>query len=226
MRSKHADDFNHDEEAADYDVDVTREAHPIRAGYDELLDWVVREAGVNADSRVLELGSGTGNLTARLPDWKTLVAVDVSAEMTKHARAKLVGRPAVDFVQSDMLGFFDVDRGLFDVVVSTYAVHHLLPQEKTELFRCIDRTLSPKGVMVFGDLMFESEEAQRLFVEECKDAEVVEAIHEEYFWNVEAACRDLAGLGFDTKTVQVSELSWGLVARAQTKRIRARSRVR
>jgi hypothetical protein len=40
MRSKHVDKFNHDQDAPGYDQDILNEAHPIRAGYGELLDWV------------------------------------------------------------------------------------------------------------------------------------------------------------------------------------------
>lgn len=40
MRSKHVDEFSHDQDAPGYDQDVLNEAHPIRAGYGELLDWV------------------------------------------------------------------------------------------------------------------------------------------------------------------------------------------
>ena len=62
MRSRHADRFSHDEEAAGYDRDVLDEADPIRTGYDALLDWVAKSAEPAPESRVLELGSGTGNL--------------------------------------------------------------------------------------------------------------------------------------------------------------------
>jgi hypothetical protein len=48
VRSRNADRFNHDEDAAGYDRDVLNEADPIRAGYDALLDWVA--AGAAAGS--------------------------------------------------------------------------------------------------------------------------------------------------------------------------------
>jgi protein-L-isoaspartate O-methyltransferase len=66
MRSANADIFNHDTEAAGYDHEVRNEADPIRAGYQEVLGWVVQQAQIFPTSRVLELGSGTGNLSALL----------------------------------------------------------------------------------------------------------------------------------------------------------------
>ena len=89
MRSKHVDDYNHDEWAEGYDADVSQEDNPIRAGYDALLDWVIQVADIRPDSRVLELGSGTGNLTVRIPVCGDLVCVDISQRMEEVARPKL-----------------------------------------------------------------------------------------------------------------------------------------
>lgn len=78
MRSSHVDLYNHDEDAATYDRDVLRSENPIREGYAEVLDWVAQNAGITQDATVVELGSGTGNLTARLPPCRSLVCVDAS----------------------------------------------------------------------------------------------------------------------------------------------------
>ena len=91
MRSSHVDLYNHDEDTATYDRDVLRSEDPIREGYTEVLDWIAQNAGITQDSVVIELGSGTGNLTARLPPCRSLVCVDVSAEMTRIAKQKLHG---------------------------------------------------------------------------------------------------------------------------------------
>ena len=97
------DRFNHDEDAGDYDLDVTNADDPIRAGYDELLQWVTERAAIGATDSVLELGSGTGNLTAQLPSCARLVCVDISDEMTRIARSKLAGRPEISWQQADVL---------------------------------------------------------------------------------------------------------------------------
>ena len=44
MRSEHADAYNHDPWAEKYDADVQMSEDPIRAGYNETLDWVVDTA--------------------------------------------------------------------------------------------------------------------------------------------------------------------------------------
>ena len=46
MRSTHADLFNHDDDAAGYDVEVGDESDPLRAGYGALLDWIIEAAAL------------------------------------------------------------------------------------------------------------------------------------------------------------------------------------
>ena len=216
MRSRHADKFNHDDVAFEYDEDVADEANPIRAGYSALLDWVVAEAAVDADSRVLELGTGTGNLTLRLGPGRRFVCVDVSAEMLSVARDKLSAFENIEFLQADLLECFDSLRERFDVLVSTYAIHHLTEAEKSLFFRAMAETLEPGGVAVIGDLMFADEEHRTRYLGQLRASnqlELVEEIEDEFFWNLESAVAELEGVGFQVKTERFSELSWGLAAR-------------
>jgi ubiquinone/menaquinone biosynthesis C-methylase UbiE len=82
MRSKHADYYNHDNIAVNYDESIQRTDDPIRQGYQEVLDWVIEHADIDASQSVLELGSGTGNLTARIGACKRIVCVDISTKWT------------------------------------------------------------------------------------------------------------------------------------------------
>jgi putative AdoMet-dependent methyltransferase len=214
-RSRHADEFNHDEDAAGYDADVRNEHDPIRAGYAALLDWLAREAaaGIGADATVLELGSGTGNLTQRLPRAQEIVCVDVSSEMHRLAKEKLAGRDEVRFVESDLLEYFDPPGPDFDVVVSSYAIHHLTEAEKAALFAHVARRLRPGGRIAFGDLMFRSGgERADLFAEwrATGRAELADDVEEEFFWDLGEAERALRALGFELTTRRFSELSWGI----------------
>jgi len=213
MRSRFADTFNHDADAADYDADVGQETHPIRAGYSGLLAWVAQTAQIQARNDVLELGAGTGNLTSLLPDVANIVAVDISAEMLALARDKLAGD--VTWVHADLLAFFDNQTAHFDRVVSTYAIHHLVADEKNELFRHIRACLRPGGRAVFGDLMFEShrarQEALRAYTANGW-TDVADAIEQEFFWLLDNCVPQLLRLGFSVATRRFSDLSWGVSA--------------
>ena len=184
VRSSHADIYNHDEDAATYDQDVLRSEDPIREGYTEVLDWVVQNAAITEDSAVVELGSGTGNLTARLPPCRSLVCVDVSDEMSKIAKQKLRGTSHISYVQADILEYFDADPPPFDVAISTYVVHHLTQQEKELLFNQLVRRLLPGGCALSGDLMLESAQGKRILIDHYRsigDDATAAAIEEEFF---------------------------------------------
>ena len=213
MTSRHRERFDHDPEASAYDNDVANEAHAIRAGYAALLDWVAERAEVDGAVDVLDLGAGTGNLTARLAAARTLVAVDTSARMLALARPKCGERVAI--VQDDLLGYFARPRR-FDRVVSTYAIHHLEDDEKRGLFAAIRSTLTSGGIAVFGDLMFESasarDESRRAFAAR-GEQDVVDAIDEEFFWLLDDAVPALLSCGFRVETRRFSELSWGVCCR-------------
>lgn len=137
MRSSHADRFNHDEDALGYDDDVRNETDPLRAGYEAVLDWVARNSNVASGSRVLELGSGTGNLTRRIPDCREIVCVDVSDQMEALSVEKVARFSNRRFIKDDVLAVFERDLGRFDSIVSTYTLHHLTEAEKALLFETL-----------------------------------------------------------------------------------------
>jgi SAM-dependent methyltransferase len=216
VRSKFADKFNHDEDAAGYDLDVLNEQDPIRAGYERLLDWMVARAVPNGETRVLDLGAGTGNLGIRLPAFKELVCVDISRKMIALGEKKLAGRDNVRWIVSDLLEYFDRQPETFDIVLSSYSIHHLTPQEKDHLFERIRSALVPGGKALLGDLMFENAKARKNLLTQYRESgrgELAREIEDEFFWDQETALASLRGLGFDLDVKQFSELSWGLSAR-------------
>jgi putative AdoMet-dependent methyltransferase len=218
MRSVNADIFNHDAEADGYDADVRNESDPVRAGYDELLKWVIKEARITATSRVLELGSGTGNLSRLIPVCRELVCVDLSERMEAIARPKLAHISNRRFIKADLLEVFQKEIGLFDSIISTYTIHHLTNEEKRRLFGEVYASLVPGGRAVFGDLMLQDEQEKAIKIREYRalgDAKTVEALQEEFFWVIDATTKDLNQLGFQVETRRFSGLSWGVCARRQ-----------
>ena len=215
MRSANAEVFNHDNEAADYDQDVRNEVDPIRTGYQDVLRWTTKEAQISPTSRVLELGSGTGNLSQLIASCGELVSVDVSEKMEAIAQPKLRHLANRRFVKADILEVFAKRLGLFDAVISTYAIHHLTDREKQRLVALVFESLLPGGRAVFGDLMVQNADQKREKIQHYLlkgDQNTALAITEEFFWLIDLAVSQLQALGFQVKTTRFSDLSYGIVA--------------
>jgi putative AdoMet-dependent methyltransferase len=214
MKSQYGAFFNHDEIAHWYDENVLNEGDPIRTGYNALLDWVSGHPGVVAAEHILDLGSGTANLSLHLGGAKKLVCVDISEKMLEIARQKLAHFDRVEFVQADLLGYLD-NSPTFDAIISTYAIHHLTEDEKRLLFQKVYNSLEVGGTAAFGDLMFadkaDEERLRHKFAE--SHPSVVEAFDEEFFWYVDQANGWLRELGFEIEIKRFSDLSWGIAAK-------------
>ena len=81
------------------------------------------------------------------------VGVDLSETALRLADASLNKRPfAVAFMHTDMLSALRTSS-LFDVIFSSFAIHHLTTNEKTELFRLVSQRLRPFGLFLFVDVV-------------------------------------------------------------------------
>jgi putative AdoMet-dependent methyltransferase len=207
MKSKFGEKFNHDFIAEDYDSDVRDISNPIRLGYAELLKWVSEKAEM---SRIaLDLGCGTGNTTNSLDGFDKVFCVDISENMLSCAKEKLKNRKNIFFIKDDLLNSLDkVKEENIDTIISTYAIHHLIQEEKHILFEKANDILQDGGKIIFGDLMFENKEYKKEM--EKKYPNLVEDFEEEFFWFIDEEVSKLKELGFVINIEKFSDLSWGV----------------
>lgn len=106
-----------------------------------------------AGARVLDLGAGTGLLSAlvaeRLPD-AALVLTDLAEGMLDRARERFAGRPApVEFRVMDHLDL--AEEGAYDVVMSALSIHHLDDDGKRTVYVAMARAARPGGLVLNAD---------------------------------------------------------------------------
>jgi len=143
--------------AGEYDASVgsceAADAYPF-AGYREVLHYIYRAVHAKDSANVLDIGFGTGTLTAWLyREGYRISGVDFSPVMTEIARGKM---PAAD------LYCHDFSKGLpeeladsrFDFICSTYAMHHLSDAEKTDFIGELSDHLCDGGKILIGDVAF------------------------------------------------------------------------
>jgi tRNA (cmo5U34)-methyltransferase len=120
-----------------------REVLPHRAEADAALVEILPPA----PRRVLDLGTGDGYTLALVraarPDAEG-VGVDFSAEMLGLAHERFAGDDGVEIVEHDL----DVPLpplGRFDLVVSSFAIHHCVDERKRGLYGEVFDALEPGG---------------------------------------------------------------------------------
>ncbi|MGC9349539.1 MAG: class I SAM-dependent methyltransferase [Anaerolineae bacterium] len=198
--------WNFDPWADRYDVIVANDARHYYARYDEVLDAVVEVAGLAPGARVLDIGTGTGNLALRLVACGArVVGLDPSESMLALAREKAGQSPSpnVDF-RSCAEPFLEIpypDAG-FDAVVSTYAFHHIPHRLKAASVREMLRVLKHGGRWVLGDLAFEDEAAEAEALREFRWLE------EEYFTRLDGLREAFSEQGIGLQTRQFTPVTW------------------
>jgi tRNA (cmo5U34)-methyltransferase len=103
--------------------------------------------------QVLDLGCGTGNLTAAaLQHFPTadIHALDISADILNECRTRFAANSNIHYHQQDF-SQLDFPDASFDLIISSIAIHHIVDDEKAKLYSKLHRLLKPGGVFVFAD---------------------------------------------------------------------------
>jgi tRNA (cmo5U34)-methyltransferase len=140
--------------AGDYD----RISPELVPGFDRFYGAVLESIPFREEQeiRVLDLGAGTGLLTAvvagKFPRARVTL-VDLSVEMLRVARRRFSGeRGRFEFRTMDYARKpLPRTEGGFDLVVSALSVHHLTHGDKRELFEKVHRSLAGGGYFVNAD---------------------------------------------------------------------------
>lgn len=98
--------------------------------------------------RILDLGTGDGRLLNLLkierPQVKS-VAVDFSPTMLEAAKNRFAGDTTVTIIAHNLDDPLP-ELGIFDAVVSSFAIHHLSHERKLSLYKEIFQILEPGGI--------------------------------------------------------------------------------
>ncbi len=163
-------------QAATYDASRRRLIPPYDAFYGTAVDAI--RLATDAPKRVLDLGAGTGMLSARVraafPDAE-LTLLDGSAEMLAQADVD-----ATKVVQD--LGD-PLPPGPFCAVVSALAIHHLEDDGKRDLYARVRKELPPGGVFVNAEQVAGPTPALHAVYEEWHEREARAAGSDDAEWN-------------------------------------------
>jgi len=155
------DDKGFDLWANDYDKSVgiseDSDQYPF-AGYKGVLNGIYNRVREKTAGKILDIGFGTGTLTARLyNDGYDIYGIDFSSKMIEIARVKMPGAE---------LYHYDFSKGLpkaltcqkFDFILSTYAMHHLSNEQKITFIHELWEHLEEDGEILIGDVAFDTKD--------------------------------------------------------------------
>ena len=164
-----------------YDRDVglsdAENTYPF-AGYREVLARIFAAVMQKPGASVLDLGFGTGVLTAKLyENGCDVYGQDFSERMLTLASEKM---PGAKLYRGDLAeGLCEPLRGRrYDFIVSTYALHHLTDAQKLRFLRELTERLLPDGKILIGDVAF----ATRAELDRCRETAGDEWDDEEYYF--------------------------------------------
>lgn len=154
-----------DEAAPGYDRGCRRLVPDLDGFYGAVVEGL--PFGRDEELRVLDLGAGTGLLSATVAEKfpaAGITLVDLSVEMLRLARRRFADEPGrfefrvMDYVREPLPG----GPGGFDLVVSALSIHHLTHGDKRKTFEKAHASLASGGRFVNADqVQVESPEGER-----------------------------------------------------------------
>jgi len=157
--------FNLWADGYDQTVQLSEESNQYPfAGYKEVLNTIFNEVMHIPKSTVLDIGFGTGVLTAKLYDNGHMInGFDFSSKMIEIAKEKM---PDANLME------WDLSKGLptallhqkYDAIISTYALHHFTDEMKVQYTKELLQHLTPEGKIFIGDIAFNT----RADLEKCR----------------------------------------------------------
>lgn len=196
-----------DDWAENYDDSVSGNDEQYKEVFEDY-DRILEAVAYKSKGRVIEFGTGTGNLTEKLiAAGREVIAVEPSKVMREKTKARFLNLQLID---GDFLNFPELPAKV-DSIVSTYAFHHLTDQEKNDAIRLYSGLLTESGKIVFADTAFKDEndkrERHRIVNEQGYD-KLLEDLHREYYTTLEVLEQIFIENGFHVSFEKMNTYVW------------------
>lgn len=200
-------DFDQYHWIKDYDEGMRK---TTRLRYDETLSRVLERASIKDDDKVLDIGTGTGNLAVKfLERGCQVIGIDPSVELLKLAELKVKewkGRFQIRLCEDPFLQI-PFPEQTFNIIASTYSIHHISDEVKRLSIQEMKRVLKPNGQVIIADVMFKDTADKLRALSEYSDME------DEYQPMLDTFPKMFEDEWFSVEVEQVADTVWIVCAR-------------
>jgi putative AdoMet-dependent methyltransferase len=166
------------------------------AGYKKILGSIYELIMYKPNAAVLDIGFGTATLTTKLyENGCTVYGQDFSSRMIELASEKM---PGAHLYQGDFSqGLVEPLReNFYDFIVATYSIHHLTDEQKVRFLKDLLEHVKEGGVIIIGDVAFESRDE----LDKCREISGDEWDDEEIYCVADELRQAFPGLSFEKVT--------------------------
>ena len=171
-------------------------------------ETILNEVAKRVTGTIIEFGTGTGNLTAKLLEaGHSVIGIEPNTKMLEVTAKRF---PAITVIDGDLLEF-DVQNENIDAIVSTYVFHHLTDEEKEIALKKYANLLSENGKVVFADTVFLTEETKQAQISKERNRgylHVVEDLEREYYTTIPVLKDLFSEAGFQVEFVKMNDYVW------------------
>ncbi|PKQ92531.1 transcriptional regulator [Paenibacillus sp. BGI2013] len=192
--------------------DTVQSSFYLYHNYDEALEQTAQWISPALGEKGLDIGTGTGNLAGKLlQHGADMTAIDQSREMLRRCRTKY---PEMHVKLGNFMALPFTDHS-FDFVVSSFAFHHLSPDQQLLALQEMQRVLTSRGRIGLTDLMFVDATHRDSYIRQAETTgheEQLLALRQRHFPLLDELCGWLEQQGYVTKHVRHNELLYTLLA--------------
>lgn len=200
-----------DDFAENYDENISMEDGDYKElfkNYNEILNETVKHIGKYENAKVIDIGSGTGNLT----NIASKVGYDVIGiePNLKTRNISTIKYPNISFSSGTFLSL-PIDDNSLDAIVSSYAFHNLTDVEKREAVKQFKKKLKNDGTIVIADTIYESSEIKEKLIKEAeqhKDLILANLLKTEFSTTQNILTEIFEEEGFKVSYMQMNKFVW------------------